>query len=93
MWVKGNLRAIGWGWLVYLLGSIGFFVIEAVVEWLPSYIGYLFYVMPFIGGMVAGRLLKSRPIVSLVVLGVLMGSSAGGLNYFYWVLGFPADFG
>jgi peptidoglycan/LPS O-acetylase OafA/YrhL len=90
--MKGNLRAIGWGWLVYLLGSIGFFIIAVVFKGLPGYLGYLFYLLPFIGGMVAARSLQSRPVISLVVLGVLMGLSAGGLYYLYWLLDFPVDF-
>jgi hypothetical protein len=93
MSVKGNLRAIGWGWLVFLSGSVGFFFLTAPLEGLPGYLGYLFYLPPFIGGMVAGRLLKIRPVISLVVLGVLMGLSIGGLHYLYWLLGFPADLG
>jgi hypothetical protein len=93
MSVKGNLRAIGWGWFVYLLSVAGFFLIAALSESLPSYLGYLFYLLPFIGGIVAGRLLKSKPVVSLIALGVLMGLSTGGLYFVYWLLGFPLDVG
>ncbi len=91
--MRDNVKAIGFGWLLYLLGNISYYVIIYANGSMPSYLNYLLYIVAFIGGFITGRLSIKRPVTNLILAGVLMGLTAGGINYLYWLLGYPADFG
>jgi hypothetical protein len=91
--MRDNLKAIGFGWLLYLLGNISYYVIINVYGSMPIYLNYLLYFMAFLGGFVTGKLTNKNPVINMIFAGTLMGLTAGGINYLYWLLGFPADLG
>jgi hypothetical protein len=75
-----------------VIGAVIYLVVDAIIENLPSYYGYLHHLMAFVGGMITGRLIKSRPIISLILVGTLMGITAGVTNYLSWLFGIPVDY-
>jgi hypothetical protein len=91
--MRDNVKAIGFGWLLYVFGNISYYVIINAYGSMPSYLNYLLYFLVFLGGFVTGKLSVKKPIMNLILAGILMGLTAGGINYLYWLLGFPADFG
>ena len=88
-----NWKAIGWGLLAYVTGHFGYLVLVNLIDSFSSYMSYLLFTNVIVGGAITGRLSPTKLIVHLIIAGVLMGVSAGGINYLYWLLGYPADFG
>ena len=91
--IRDNLKAISFGWLFYVLGNISYYIIIGTVGSNFGYLNYMLYFVAFAGGFITGRFSTKNPVFNLIVVGVLMGLSAGIINYLYGLLGFPTDFG
>ncbi len=88
-----NWKAIGAGCLVFVVGYFGYLLVINFVDSLDAYAKYSLYLIGIIGGAITGKLSKQRPLLNSSLAGALMGILVGVINYIYWSLGFPADFG
>jgi hypothetical protein len=95
--VPPELRAFLTGLAIFLVLTLGYFLLIAGVRSDNQLLGWFALAIEFsaslLAGFVCGRFVQRRQFATLLVLGVASALSLGVLNYLWGALGFPSDLG